>query len=78
MNTVHSDDIAGAVWACAQWIADKGRQAAEASAGEEIVSHSDKGKLKDIDGMVPSDKKVVAPVFNVVRVHCLLANFLCD
>ncbi|KAJ8093315.1 hypothetical protein PM082_020801 [Marasmius tenuissimus] len=66
MNTVHSDDIAGAVWASAQWIAGKGRQAAEASAGEEILFHNDKSKLKDIEGMVPHDKKVLVPVFNLV------------
>ncbi|KAL0568646.1 hypothetical protein V5O48_013343 [Marasmius crinis-equi] len=66
MNTVHSDDIAGAAWACAQWMASKGRQAANAAAGEEIAFHNDKNKLKDIDGMVPHDKKVVAPLFNLV------------
>ncbi|KAF9262204.1 hypothetical protein L218DRAFT_1042950 [Marasmius fiardii PR-910] len=66
MNTVHSDDIAGAAWACAQWMASQGRIAANSVAGEEIVFHNDKNKLKSIEGMVPHDKKIVAPLFNLV------------
>ncbi|ESK85966.1 nad dependent epimerase dehydratase family protein [Moniliophthora roreri MCA 2997] len=65
-NTVHSDDIAGAVWACAQWIASKGRKEADALAGEEIIFHNDKSKVKDVQGAPAPDKKVIAPLFNLV------------
>ncbi|KAK2467065.1 hypothetical protein APHAL10511_001323 [Amanita phalloides] len=64
--TVHVDDIAGAAWACAEWISLKGRKAADAAAGEEIAFHNDKSKVEEVVGVPPHDQTVVASVFSVV------------
>ena len=66
-HTVHVDDIAGAMWAAAEWMAKTGRTEADALAGEEIVFKNDKSKVKEVEGMVPPDQKCVAPAFNIVR-----------
>lgn len=66
MNTVHVEDVAGALWACAQWMAREGRKAADTLAGEEIIFRNDKSKVKEVTGMVPHDQKVIAPLFNLV------------
>jgi hypothetical protein len=66
MHSVHIDDVAGSVWASAQWIAAIGRKEANAIAGEEIMFHNDKRHVTEVIGMVPPDKKLIAPLFNVV------------
>ncbi|KAL1746969.1 hypothetical protein HDZ31DRAFT_80791 [Schizophyllum fasciatum] len=65
-NTVHTDDIAAAMWACAEWMAPLGRKAADEKAGEVIPFHNDKSKVAEVEGMVPADQKVVLPLFNLV------------
>lgn len=66
-NTVHVDDIAGALWACAQWMAPLGRKAANSLAGEEIRFHNEKKKVKEVESMPPHNQDLVAPLFNLVR-----------
>lgn len=65
-NTVHVVDISGSMWACAEWMAPLGRKSADSIAGEEIVFHNEKSKIKTVEGMPPHDKKLVAPLFNLV------------
>ncbi|KAJ7349273.1 hypothetical protein DFH08DRAFT_140209 [Mycena albidolilacea] len=65
-NTIHTDDVAGAIWACAQWIAPLGRKEADSLAGEEIIFHNEKSKAGEVQGMAPPDKKLIAPLFNLV------------
>ncbi|KAI0709040.1 hypothetical protein C8Q76DRAFT_799072 [Earliella scabrosa] len=64
-HTVHVDDIAGAMWAAAEWMAKTGRKEADAIAGEEIVFKNEKSKVAEVEGMVPHSQKVIAPLFNV-------------
>ncbi|KAI0781092.1 hypothetical protein BD413DRAFT_20648 [Trametes elegans] len=64
-HTVHVDDIAGAMWACAEWMAKLGRKEADAIAGEEIPFKNDKSKVNEVEGMVPHNQKVIAPLFNI-------------
>lgn len=65
-HTVHVDDVASALWACAEWMANVGGRAkADELAGEEIPWHNDKSKLAEVSEIVPPDRKVVAPLFNV-------------
>jgi hypothetical protein len=66
MNSVHIDDVAGSAWACAEWMAKLGRKEANALAGEEIIFHNDKKFVAEVNGMVPHNKKLIAPMFNVV------------
>jgi hypothetical protein len=66
MHSIHVYDVAGAAWACAQWMVPLGRKQADALAGEEIIFHNDKSKIKTIDGVPPHDKKLLAPLFNLV------------
>ena len=67
MNTVHSEDVAGALWACAEWMSGLGRKEADILAGE-VIASNDKSKLKDaeIEGLPSYDEKLVAPLFNLV------------
>ncbi|KAF7322530.1 NAD dependent epimerase dehydratase family protein [Mycena chlorophos] len=65
MNTVHTDDIAGAMWALAQWMAPLGRKEADILAGEIILFRNDKSKVAEVKGMPDPSKKLVAPVFNL-------------
>ncbi|KAF9532358.1 hypothetical protein CPB83DRAFT_847716 [Crepidotus variabilis] len=65
-NTVHVDDVAGAAWACAEWMASKGRAEANKLAGEVIYFHNDKSVMKDAEGVRAPDEKPVAPLFNLV------------
>ncbi|KAG6909835.1 hypothetical protein DXG01_015108 [Tephrocybe rancida] len=65
-NTVHIDDVAGAAWACAEWVAPLGRAEANTLAGEEILFHNDKKKVKEVQGMPSHDQKLIAPLFNLV------------
>ncbi|KZT03520.1 uncharacterized protein LAESUDRAFT_729108 [Laetiporus sulphureus 93-53] len=64
-HTIHATDVAGAFWACAEWM-DRvgGRKEADALAGEELPFKNDKSKA-DIDGVIAPDMKVVAPLFNL-------------
>jgi hypothetical protein len=66
MHSVHTDDVAGSLWAAAKWMASIGRKEADSLAGEEIIFHNDKRNLTEVEGMPPHDKKLIAPVFNVV------------
>ncbi|KAL1730285.1 hypothetical protein EV714DRAFT_284314 [Schizophyllum commune] len=65
-NTVHTDDVAGAMWACAEWMASLGRKAADEKAGEDIPFHNDKAKVAEVEGMIPAGQKVKLPLFNLV------------
>ncbi|KAL0947340.1 hypothetical protein HGRIS_013459 [Hohenbuehelia grisea] len=65
-NTVHVEDIAGAMHACAKWMADLGRKEADALAGEQIIFHNSKSRVSDVEGMPPHDQKLIAPLFNLV------------
>ncbi|KAF9049396.1 hypothetical protein BDZ89DRAFT_1126771 [Hymenopellis radicata] len=64
-HTVHSEDIAGGLWACAEWMGPLGRKAADGAAGEAIPFHNEKSKTKEVEGMPPHDKKMTAPLFNL-------------
>lgn len=56
------------MWACAQWMSTiGGRTEANAIAGEEIRFKNDKSKVDEVEGMVPPDVQVIAPLFNIVR-----------
>ncbi|KIK63702.1 hypothetical protein GYMLUDRAFT_40767 [Collybiopsis luxurians FD-317 M1] len=65
-NTLHVVDLAGAAWASAQWIASLGRKEADSLAGESIIFRNEKSKVSEVAGMQPHDKKLVAPLFNLV------------
>ncbi|KAG5716281.1 hypothetical protein E4T56_gene10602 [Termitomyces sp. T112] len=65
-NTVNVADVAGAAWACAEWIGPLGRTEANVLAGEEILFHNDKKKVREVEGMPPHDQKLIAPLFNLV------------
>lgn len=45
-----------------------GRSEANSIAGEEIVFKNDKSKVDDVEGMIPHNVKVTAPLFNIVRI----------
>lgn len=68
-HTVHVDDVAGAMWACADWMSKLGRSEADRLAGEELHFHNDKSKVSQVDGMAPHDKKCIAPLFNIEDDH---------
>lgn len=61
--TVHVEDVAGAAWAAAHWMAQLGRQAADEKAGVEIISYAP--QTTQSPELIPKNQKVVAPVFNV-------------
>jgi len=65
MHTVHADDVAGGLWAAAEWMSGVGRDEALKLAGEEIAWKNDKSKLGEVTGMPPPDKKIIAPLFNL-------------
>ncbi|KAF8163117.1 hypothetical protein B0H34DRAFT_780914 [Crassisporium funariophilum] len=65
-NTVHVADVAGAAWACALWMSSEGREAANKLAGEEIIFHNEKSKVKEVEGMPPHNETLTAPLFNLV------------
>ncbi|TFY83175.1 hypothetical protein EWM64_g839 [Hericium alpestre] len=66
MNTIHSEDVAGGLWACGKWIAENGRAKADGIAGEEIFFNNEKSKVSEVVGMPAADQKIVAPLFNLV------------
>lgn len=59
------EDIAGAMWALAGWMAGVGRKEADSIAGEVIPFKNDKRKAKEVEGVVDKDTKCVAPLFNL-------------
>ncbi|TRM59392.1 hypothetical protein BD626DRAFT_550238 [Schizophyllum amplum] len=65
-NTVHTDDVSAAMWACAEWMAPLGRKAADEKAGEQIPFHNDKSKVSEVEGMVSDKDNVTLPLFNLV------------
>ena len=73
-HTVHVEDVAGALFACAEWMARLGREKALAAGGEDIICLGDKKRLKELQSKVElltdPDKTVRAPSFNIVS--CLL------
>ena len=78
-HTVHVDDIAGAMWAAAEWMAKTGRKEADVLAGEEIVFKNEKSKAAEVEGMVLPSEKVIVPLFNIVsRLRCRTRNVVCD
>lgn len=66
VNTVHVLDVAGAAWASANWMAREGRKSAHRVAGEALLFHNDKSKVKEVDGVISPHENPVAPVFNLV------------
>ena len=66
MNTVHVEDVVAAAFALAQWIEKEGREQANTLAGEEILPN-DKSKVKEASNLPDPGKKLVAPLFNLVR-----------
>ena len=60
-------DVAGAMWALAEWMARTGRKEADAVAGEKIPFKNDKRKAKEVDGVLDKDVQCIAPLFNIVR-----------
>lgn len=71
MNTAHTHDIAGAMWACAEWMAPLGRAEADKLAGEEIHFHNDKAKVAGVEGIPPPNQKIIVPLFNIVGTSLL-------
>ena len=59
--------MAGALWACAEWMSKLGRKEADRIAGE-LIHPNDKSKIKDagVDWIPDVDRKLVAPLFNFV------------
>jgi hypothetical protein len=68
MNTVHCDDVAGGLWAAAEWMSRVGREEALKLAREEIYWKNDKSKVTEVTGMPPPETKVIAPLFNLVSI----------
>jgi hypothetical protein len=56
-------------------MAPLGRQEANSLAGEDIIFHNDKSKVSAVEGMPSPTTKLVAPLFNLVRVHALISFF---
>ena len=75
-HTVHVEDVAGGMWACAVWMAGIGRKEADSIAGEEILFRNDKSKAKQVEGMVAPDRKCIAPLFNIVSGYVQIDSFL--
>lgn len=68
MNTIHCDDVAGGLWAAAEWMSRVGREEALKLAREEIYWKNDKSKVTEVTGMPPPETKVIAPLFNLVSI----------
>lgn len=47
-------------------MASLGRKEADILAGEEIAFHNEKNKASQVEGMQSHDKKLIAPLFNLV------------
>jgi hypothetical protein len=68
LNTIHVDDVAGGMWACAQWMAERGRARADSEAGEELHFFNDKSRCSEVSYVPPPTAVPVAPLFNLVRI----------
>ncbi|EIW85380.1 hypothetical protein CONPUDRAFT_98379 [Coniophora puteana RWD-64-598 SS2] len=66
INTIHVDDVAGGLWACANWIKGVGRKQADIEAGVPVLFHNDKAKVAEVEGTVSPKENPIAPVFNLV------------
>ncbi|KAI0703577.1 hypothetical protein BC835DRAFT_1483604 [Cytidiella melzeri] len=69
-HTVHVDDVAGALFACAEWIARVGREQAFADAGEDLICLGDKKKLKEhhtngLERLCDPAETIRMPAFNL-------------
>ena len=67
-------DVSGGLWACAEWMAGLGRKEADRIAGEPIQPN-EKSKVKDVDWIPDINRKLTAPLFNLVR--SVIVNFRC-
>ncbi|KAI0340496.1 hypothetical protein BDW22DRAFT_1430654 [Trametopsis cervina] len=69
-HTVHVEDVAGSLFACAEWMVKTGRAQADSIAGEELYCLADKKRVKELqaegtEGLCNPDDKFVAPIFNI-------------
>lgn len=69
-------DVAGAAWASAHWMGSQGRNSANQVAGQAILFHNDKSKVKEVDGMLLASEKPVAPLFNLVHLFLDISYLL--
>ncbi|EJT98406.1 hypothetical protein DACRYDRAFT_24484 [Dacryopinax primogenitus] len=66
LNTVHTDDISGACWKVAMWIATVGRNTAIAQAGVAMYFANDEERFPPgLPGVVPPDEAPRAAFFNL-------------
>ena len=66
-NVTHNSDVTAALWRCATWIDEiGGREKADELAGEAIQWHNEKKHVSEVEGMVPHNVTVKAPLFNLV------------
>ena len=66
-NVTHNSDVTAALWRCATWIDEiGGREKADELAGEAIQWHNEKKHVGEVEGMVPHNVTVKAPLFNLV------------
>lgn len=63
-NTIHTEDLAQAIWRVAEWMANTGRESANSIAGVELPPTND-AEVPSAPGTVPSGG-VIVPVFNAV------------
>jgi hypothetical protein len=63
------------MWACAKWIAERGRAQADAEAGEELHFFNDKTKCAEASVAPPPASVPVAPLFNLVG--SVFLNMIC-
>lgn len=66
-NVTHNSDVTAALWRCATWIEEiGGREKADELAGETIHWHNEKKLVGEVEGIVPHNVAVEAPLFNLV------------
>ncbi|KAI0316784.1 NAD-P-binding protein [Amylostereum chailletii] len=65
MSTIHVDDVARGLWACALWMSELGRAEADKVAGEIIHFRNEKSKVSEVEGMPAAETEIVAPLFNL-------------
>ncbi len=68
MHTIHYEDVVGAMWAVANWMAQTGRAKANEIAGETLKFYPPEKKelVAELEGHLPKDSDPVAPLFNIV------------
>jgi hypothetical protein len=65
-NVTHNSDVTAALWRCATWIEEiGGRTKADELAGEIVHWHNEKKLVGQVEGMVPHNVVVKAPLFNL-------------